>query len=80
MKKNYILPFLTLGFSLFTSIDTNAQLHILAQDLTPQDVNNSGVVVGTKGVNATYRWSIEDGLVELAVLSDDKEGTLMGRP
>lgn len=80
MKKNYFLPFLTLGISFLATLDANAQLHIISQNLTPQDVNNSGVVVGTLGTDATYRWSVEDGLVELTKLTDDKDGTLMGRP
>lgn len=78
MKKLYNLSLLTLGLTLFFPAITHAQLHIIEAGLSPADVNNDGVVTGTKENKTTYRWSNNDGLHEVGTIVEGS--TFMGKP
>ena len=77
MKKIYSLPFILFGLSFLSSTYSNAQLYNIGNGITPQDVNNAGVVASSAGNVATLRWTVEDGLQEIGTLAIAE---YMGKP
>ncbi|MBS7332688.1 MAG: T9SS type A sorting domain-containing protein [Weeksellaceae bacterium] len=78
MKKIYNLSLMTLGLLLLSPTVSQAQLYIIDSNLSPADVNNDGVVTGTKENKTTYRWSNNDGLYQIGTIAEGS--TFMGKP
>ena len=76
MKKNFILPILLIGASLFICESAHAQLHLLGMGVAGSDVNNNGLVGATANNVSSLYWTPESGLHQISTLSIN---TLAGR-
>lgn len=75
MRKIYTFPLLLAG--LLATSEVDAQFYNIGDGITPQDVNNSGVVAATASNITSLRWTVSEGLTEIGTLA---VGELAGKP